>query len=289
MITASSIRYGVRSALLRFDPDRCRCPNCGSRDRRLLERKWIVTELVRCGACGLMYRLPTDPSQFGQRFYQHDYRQGFTSTCPTPEALAGLIASGFAGTVRDYTTRVAVLAALGVAKGARVLDYGASWGYGVWQLRASGYDAVGYEISQPRARYAREALALSVCDRTEDLAGGLDVFFSSHVIEHVPAPRDVFSLARRLLRSGGLFVAFTPNGSAARRAKPDQAHNVMRMWGLLHPIVLDDVFYSRVLPAEPKLLATSPYPLDSIRRWDQRTDLSADLSGNELLLATVLT
>ena len=247
MITASSIQYGVRSAILRFDPEHCRCPNCGSRDRRAIERKWIVTELVRCGACGLMYRLPTDPSRFGRRFYQREYRQGFTSTCPTPEALAGLIASGFAGTDRDYSTRIAVLQALGVTKGARVLD------------------------------------------RTEDLAGGLDVFFSSHVIEHVPAPRDVISLARRLLRSGGLFVAFTPNGSAARRAKPDQAHNVMRMWGLLHPIVLDDVFYSRVLPAEPKLLATSPYPLDSIRRWDQRTDLSADLSGKELLLATVLT
>ena len=63
----------------------------------------------------------------------------------------------------------------------------------------------------------------------------------------------------------------------------------MRMWGLLHPIVLDDVFYAHVLPAQSKLLATSPYPLDSIRSWDQRTNLSTDLSGNELLLAAVLT
>jgi 2-polyprenyl-3-methyl-5-hydroxy-6-metoxy-1,4-benzoquinol methylase len=235
-----------------------------------------------------MYRLPTDPPQFGQQFYQREYRQGFTSTCPTPDALAGLIATGFEGTDRDYTTRIAVLHALGVANGATVLDYGASWGYGVWQLRASGYNAVGYEISCPRARYAREVLAVSVFDQTADLAGGLDVFFSSHVIEHVPTPRDVFSLARRLVRSGGLFVAFTPNGSAARRAKPDQADNMMRMWGHLHPIVLDNVFYSRVFPAEPKLFASSPYALDSIRRWDRRTDLSGDLSGDELLLAVVM-
>lgn len=235
-----------------------------------------------------MYRLPTDAPRVAEQFYQREYTEGFTSTCPTAAALAALIAVGFTGTDRDYTTWIAVLHALSVASGSRVLDYGASWGYGVWQLQASGYDAIGYEISRPRASYAREELALRVFERTEDLPCDVDVFFSSHVIEHVPAPRDVISLARRLVRPGGLFVAFTPNGSAARRAKPEQACNVAHRWGQAHPIVPDDVFYRRVLPEDPKLIATSPYPLDVIRGWDRRSDRSHDLSGGELLLVAVL-
>jgi 2-polyprenyl-3-methyl-5-hydroxy-6-metoxy-1,4-benzoquinol methylase len=288
MITASSIRYGLRSAAASLNPARQRCPSCGSRDRVPLERKWIVTQLVRCGACRLMYRVPTDSPQQSERFYQREYLEGYTSSCPTPEALAALVASGFAGTERDYTGRIAILLALGVAKGATVLDYGASWGYGVWQLRASGYQAVGYEISRPRAAYAREKLALHVFERLEDLPRGIDVFFSSHAIEHVPAPHQIFALARRLTRPGGLFVAFTPNGSAARRAKPEQAANVAHMWGQVHPIVLDDVFYRHALANQPTLLATNPYSLDLIRGWNQRTDLSGDLSGGELLAVTVL-
>jgi 2-polyprenyl-3-methyl-5-hydroxy-6-metoxy-1,4-benzoquinol methylase len=288
MISASSVRYGVRSAVFWLDPSHQRCPNCGSRDRQLIERKWVVTRLARCAGCRLMYRLPTDSPQFSQRFYQREYQVGFTSTCPTPAALDALIAAGFAGTERDYTRRIAVLEALGVRPGAAVLDYGASWGYGVWQLRASGYDAVGYEISRPRASYAREKLAVRVFERPEDLPRDVDVFFSSHVIEHVPAPCDVISLARRLVRPGGLFVAFTPNGSAARRAKPEQACNVAHMWGQAHPIVLDDVFYRHALPEDPKLIATSPYSLDFVRGWGKRVDRSGDLSGGELLLVAVL-
>jgi SAM-dependent methyltransferase len=288
MITASSLRYGLRAAVDRFDPARRRCPNCGSADYEALERKWIVTELVRCGACRLMFRLPTDPPQANERFYQHEYRIGFTSLCPTPEALAAYVVTGFVGTERDYTRRIAVLRALGVGDGAHVLDYGASWGYGVWQLQASGFQAVGYEISRPRAEYARERLAVRVCDRIEDLPARVDVFFSSHVVEHVPAPRDVIALARRLTRSGGLFVAFTPNGSAARRANAEQASNVRHMWGQVHPLVLDDEYYRRAFADEPLLLASYPYSLDAIRGWDRRSAYAGDMSGGELLAVAVL-
>jgi 2-polyprenyl-3-methyl-5-hydroxy-6-metoxy-1,4-benzoquinol methylase len=235
-----------------------------------------------------MYRLPTDPPGFGRQFYQREYRQGYTSTCPSPDALEQLISTGFLGTERDHTPRIAVLKALGVAEGSVVLDYGASWGYGVWQLRSNGYHAIGYDISGPRARYAREMLKVPVFDRVEDLPSVVDVFFSSHVIEHVSAPRDVFSFARQSVRHNGLFVAFTPNGSRARREIPSQAFNVAHMWGQAHPIVLDDVFYRHALIQEPKLLTSSPYVLDSVRGWDKRTEVSGDLSGDELLLVAVL-
>ena len=72
---------------------------------------------------------------------------------------------------------------------------------------------LGYEVSRPRAKYAQEKLGLSVIDELSALDTNYEVFFSSHVLEHVPAPQQVIDLAKRVTQSGGIFVAFTPNGS----------------------------------------------------------------------------
>ncbi len=53
----------------------------------------------------------------------------------------------------------------------------------------------------------------NVVSNFEDVSGKFDVFFSSHVLEHVPDLRKVFEYAASVLRRGGIFVAFTPNGS----------------------------------------------------------------------------
>ena len=47
--------------------------------------------------------------------------------------------------------------------------------------------------------------------------GQFDCFFSSHVIEHVPVPNRAFAYAQALLKADGLFLSFTPNGSAPCR------------------------------------------------------------------------
>lgn len=234
-----------------------------------------------------MFRLPTDPEGFGERFYQREYRSGATSLYPLPPVLRQLVESRFAGSDLDCSPRIDVLEALDPRPGSVVIDFGASWGYCVWQLRRRGYNAIGYEISRPRAHYARRMLDVPMATSVDELPRGVDVFFSSHVIEHIPAPGAVFAIAQRCLRPGGLFVAFTPNGCAPRRALPEQALNVARMWGLVHPIVLDDVFYAHAFRGYPRLLATTPYPYDIIRTWDRRTDTTSDLSGGELLIVVV--
>jgi len=230
-----------------------------------------------------MFRVPTASARECTTFYQRDYREGFTTTMPEPGRLRHLLRTGFQGSEKDYTAYVDVLNALGCARGSALFDYGCSWGYGSWQLRQAGFDVTGFEISRPRCRYAREALGLNVCSDLKDVEGPFDVFFSCHVLEHVPSPRGAFELAFRLLRPGGLFVAFTPNGSAAYRRK--NFANWHTSWGLVHPQLLDETYYDHEFRSSPRLFASSPYNLGALReapiQGGTRTELA--LEGAELL------
>jgi 2-polyprenyl-3-methyl-5-hydroxy-6-metoxy-1,4-benzoquinol methylase len=204
-----------------------------------------------------------------------------TTETPDADTLRAYLAAGFRGTPKDGTHHLALLAHLGVPRGASVLDFGASWGYFTYQLRDAGYNALGFEVAQRRAQFGSEKLGVRMVHREEDIPDGIDVFFASHVIEHIPAPCRTFLLAKSKLVEGGLLVLLTPNGCSARMQKDPRAYH--RSWGLPHPICLDDEFYSRAFPHSPKLLTTSPIDYGLVSAWNRRQTLVGDLSGAELL------
>ena len=276
------LRYLASSAIKRVMGRGNNCPSCGAAMSKTVDTKWWVTELRRCAGCALMFRIPTTSHEENAAFYQEAYSQGFTSDCPADEQLAGYLAKGFAGTEKDYAAYLAVLSALGVAKGARIFDFGCSWGYGSWQLARAGFSVAAFEISKPRAAYASQKLAVNFLDPKLEPDAGYDCFFSAHVIEHVPSVREMFEVGMRLLKPGGLFVAFTPNGSDAyRRAVPEFWH---RLWGLVHPQFLDDVFVAKLAAQRSWLVASNPYPLREIEGWKGNGTATCPLTGDELLL-----
>ena len=93
----------------------------------------------------------------------------------------------------------------------------------------------------------------------------------------------MFAFARRKLRKGGLFLAFTPNGSSDFRSRNQKAWN--QLWGMVHPNFLDDRFYQRAFP--DVLLASDPYDFGAIgARWTGREAKSLlRLDGGELMAA----
>ena len=139
---------------------------------------------------------------------------------------------------------------------AKVLDYGCSWGYGVYQLCTAGYNTVGYEISVPRMRYGIEKLGITGFTDVGKITGDLDVFFSAHVLEHVPDLNAVFDVAKKLLKPGGIFIAVTPNGSVSFRKK--MPFNFHRLWGKVHPILLTDEFITANLNQHLILMGSMP-------------------------------
>lgn len=235
---------------------RTRCPACGGAGGPPLARKHVLAVLRRCSMCDLLYRCPTDPPRFGRDYYQEDYHEGFTTDMPDKDRLTELVATEFRGIDKCFQSYIELLRRLGVRKGANVLDYGCSWGYGAWQFKQAGYKVQGFEISRRRGNYARDRLGIPVLFDESELSGGLDVFFTSHVLEHLPNPQAKLSLAHRLLKPDGILLAITPNGSLAYRKLHEW--NWMCLWGRKHPVALDEVFYARHLKQWSCMLGGAP-------------------------------
>lgn len=279
--------YVLRSATWRLWPSLAICPSCGSRGTDAVGRKALVTKLVRCPGCFLLYRVPQEPRDWQERFYQSGYESSLATHLPSKPELAKMTARDFRGTEKDFSSKIAVLSALGAKPSNRVLDFGCSWGYGVWQLRAHGYEASGFEISRERALYGRERLGLAITDSLNTLKSGyFDFVFSNHVFEHLPDPAELPKILGRLLRPGGIAVAWFPNGSMAHReARP---HGYHHSWGRLHAVYLDDAFLDKALEGYSVRLEGRAYgrppDLESITAWNEGAVQDQRLTGPEMLM-----
>lgn len=203
--------------------------------------------------------------------------------CPDEEALRDHKEKRFAGTGKSFAERIDVLnAVLGESRG-RLLDYGCSWGYGTWQLQEAGWQTVGFEISKPRCAYARDKMRIDARDDIEDIDGKFDVFFSSHVLEHVPSVASVIQYAFHVLKPGGLFISYTPNGSDEFRERDYGSWH--RLWGLDHPNFLDEKFFKRNLVTKDYLITSTPVGHQEVGEWAlDGGQVVRDLPGSELLV-----
>ncbi len=251
----SSVRKAVKRRYYR-------CQNCGAAAGELVRRKYFVTQLRRCGNCALLFRTPVDVADENSEFYNGTYRQGTVTDTPDDDALAVHIASGFSGFQYSYDRHIRLMQACGAGAGARVFDFGCSWGYGPFQLARQGLKVTAFEIGRSRADFARTRLGVDVIDDPGGLlafadknAGTFDVFFSSHVLEHVPSPGETIAIATRLLRPGGVFISLTPNGSTAARVVQKDWD---KWWGEVHPNFIDDVYLNKSLARWRRALFRSP-------------------------------
>ena len=284
-MTSSKLRYFLESAKKSLRKEGFNCPGCGSAESTLVSRKYFVTALRRCGNCSLQFRTPTTSEQEGYYFYQNDYSQGFTTRMPSPEELEALKQNQFKGTESDYSRALRILAALGCQPGERLLDYGCSWGYGSWQFAQAGYNVVGLEISLPRCEYARKNLDVDAFSDRKEVAGPFDIFFSSHVIEHVPSPLRFLEFATAIVRPGGWIVILAPNGSRHFRSKNSREWN--HLWGMVHPHFLDEVFLQQVF-SDSLFVSSDEYDLCGIKKWANSPGAIhfRSLEGSELLAVT---
>jgi SAM-dependent methyltransferase len=116
-----------------------------------------------------------------------------------------------------------------VKAGSRLLDVGAGFGSCVLAARACGIDASGIETACFEVEFARRRLqVVRPQDDAEKVyqlgsflefsapAGSFDVVTFWNVLEHIEDLNKVLSVARRILRSGGLIYVVCPNYFAWR-------------------------------------------------------------------------
>ena len=104
----------------------------------------------------------------------------------------------------------------GLPRGARVADLGCGSGVFTELLRRQGFQSVGLDISPKlielgRRKYPGLELIEGDAENLPFENASLDGVLLSGLVHHFPDPRRLASEVRRVLRSGGRFVAFDPN------------------------------------------------------------------------------
>ncbi|MGH9689906.1 MAG: class I SAM-dependent methyltransferase [Candidatus Acidiferrales bacterium] len=263
------------------------CPYCGpSSALRLMRHKKLIMDILECDTCRLIFRWPVDTPQEHDTHYQHEYFVDAPQVVlPAPQELQALTNRCFAGSHLDLNPKIRLLKTLRPA--GRVLDFGCSWGYGIYQLRSHGYDATGFEISKPRAEYARQQLKMKVFGSIDELQalppGSFDIIFSNHVVEHLPNISDALRLMARLLVPGGLAFHVLPNftGATARTG-------IWLKWiGEDHPIAPTIAFFEYAIPRsglERPLFASSPFNEELAMALNTQPAMPRSVDGDELLV-----
>lgn len=275
------LAYLRRSLVAQFKSKRFRCPSCGAESRDVVDRKWIVTQLRRCPSCLLLFRTPTDEPIHNATFYETAYEQGFTTEMPSEEVLTELKRTNFATTEKDFSMYISTLKQLGLRPGNRIFDFGCSWGYGSYQFMQAGFDVTAFEIAPTRRRFASDRMGVRVVTGLDRLAPSFDCFFSAHVLEHVPSPSAAIRSGLRILKRGGIFACFTPNGSTSYRAATPTWSTI---WGALHPQLIDELFLDRIFTNYPRCIGSSPISTPRFGNQDHMVRLD-NLARSELFFA----
>lgn len=261
------------------------CPYCGeSSDLELMGRKKLLLEVFLCGNCSLIFRYPADSLNGNFEYYQDEYQSGPVTSLPSEYEVERLI-NGDCASALDFTPKIEALKALRAS--GRVLDFGCSWGYTVRQLSNQGFSAVGFEISKSRAALGRERLGVQIYGSLADLyALGdkvFDVILANHVLEHLPAPKEVLRLFARMLADDGLLFVIGPNFTGAKARS-----GLFWSWiGQDHPIAptgdflrkaLNDCGFGRVV------CGSGPFDQQLIEHLRRRDFDSLNIDGDELLV-----
>ncbi|SEG34679.1 Methyltransferase domain-containing protein [Nonomuraea solani] len=185
------------------------CMMCGeSRQQPLFEpsgdKGWRY-HVVRCPACGFLYRNPNvRPERLGDL-----YATGYSSF------LTGKYA---ANRQRRYDlTMQAFAPVFDEGKERRLLDFGSGVGLFLELAEQRGFDAYGVDLSPESVAQANERLSRArtylgaPLDVPDIAAGGFDVITLWSVLAHLPRPLEDFERFRSLLAPGGVLLILTVN------------------------------------------------------------------------------
>lgn len=281
---SQKINYLIRSAL-NFNQVKA-CPSCGGKTLTRKDRKYLVTRLYKCNQCKLNFRFPADSKAYLEKFYQSEYQANYSdvtheiTALPSDERLMGMMQNNFYGK-RDYSPFVKALLKTNSAK---ILDFGSSWGYSVFQLKQAGYEAEGFEISKERAKFG-EKIGVKIHHQQTAVKHDNDLIMSSHAIEHLPVVSEYLTFAASKLVTDGILMTFCPNGSPEFRKREPQTFHVN--WGLLHPNYLDVEFATHTFRKNPYLILTDDwrYNYTMLENWDGKSQVVGEkLNGQELLI-----
>ncbi len=182
---------------------------------------------VCCPRCHLVQVDPQPSAEALRRYYEGDYHRDHPPTTLQVLRADGTVETHEPGTdghamaarLMHETRAEAVIGALGLAPGSRVLEIGCAAGDTIAELWKRGVEAHGIEPDEALARKAALRVVPPVveCASLEAFAVrhaplvSFDAVIAFHVLEHFPKPLQALAFVRSLLRRGGKVYFEVPN------------------------------------------------------------------------------
>ena len=217
-----------------------RCPYCGSRPV-VYARKFAVIDICKCNNCGLFFVNPFYlPKQGIEKFYDDSYSSDATFM-PGTKDLELMKKVNFRGSAKDYNDRLIIIRKL--VNGNRLLEFGCSWGYFLFQAKTYGFEPIWVEISKKRADFGRKNLGVNIFEDMASVEGGFDLICSFHILEHLTDLSTIFDEFRKRLLPGGSLMIEVPNFDPETKGK-----SVYSIVGKVHPLGFSKHFFENNLP-----------------------------------------
>lgn len=125
----------------------------------------------------------------------------------------------------------------------RLLEFGSSWGYFLYQAKLKGFSCIGVEISKKRAKIGGEILNVDIVNALSELKNKkFDVIVSFHTLEHLLDIHTIFKEFHNLLDDDGIVLLEVPLGNINKKN-----HRFIHM-GAVHPLGFTFDFFCRNLP-----------------------------------------
>lgn len=174
------------------------CPLCGSdEDRSLFQIS--SRRMVRCRACGLIYRNPR-PTARGLASTNVQDSMDFL----WEERVGGRRSQQFRRFLDSFPDRPG-----------RLLDIGCGSGFFLKMAQERGWDAVGVDLNSQAVAYAKTHHQVdAVCSDVRDVPfpeGSFDLVTLWNVLDHIPDPFDLLTEVRRVVKDHGYLFIRTPN------------------------------------------------------------------------------
>src|SRR3972149_3582579 len=186
------------------------CPYCSRVDFEVVFKKKKVINICRCKKCGLYW---TNPIFNFPKFYNWLYKaEGITTKIIKRNQLDAVKKDLFKRSDKYF---VPVLEWIKKnVKGNRLLEFGSSWGYFLYQANQLGFESIGVEISGPRREFGRKYLEVNIISDINELiskGNKFDIIFTAHTLEHIGKEiNGIFKKFYELLNKGGIVLIEVP-------------------------------------------------------------------------------
>jgi len=190
------------------------CAFCGSPESKFFDHEgwpW-PTAYVACQQCGLIYLQPRPQLNTAVLHHLYENAAPLVNEYVNPQQIS--VESIEPKHWRRYADSLASIIAAHPLPGTLV-DVGTGNGLLMVLAQRQGWQAIGIDVSESRARVCRENFGLDVRTGTLEAvqlpAASADAIALRHVLEHVEDPVGLMLEARRVLRPGGIFLLEVPN------------------------------------------------------------------------------